>query len=262
MINKPESTRVRIGPVWIDQVTLDGAVERVFYDLRQPRSKPMTIMASNAQFINLAASEPKFTTVANDATLNVADGISLVYASRVLGKPLPERVVGLDLMCAICARGAVDHLRVFLLGGREGAAEEAGRHLTRMYPGVNVVGTCRPPMGREFHPEVAHAIQEQIIEARPDFLVVCFGAPRQEYWIAQFALDLPVKIIMGNGAAFDYLAGHLRRAPQFIQNAGCEWLYRLCIEPRRLWRRYLVGNASFFRVVWQTRRTDPALASR
>ncbi|HKD05122.1 MAG TPA: WecB/TagA/CpsF family glycosyltransferase [Bryobacteraceae bacterium] len=245
-----------VGPVRVDRVTIDGAADRVMAELRLPRTSPAIIMASNAQFINLACAEPRFAAISRRATLNVADGISVVFASRLLGRPVPGRVVGLDLMLRICEKGASRCLRIFLLGGCDGAADRAARVLAARYPGLVIAGTSRPPMGREFDPDVVAEVRRQIVEAEPDMLVVCFGAPLQEYWIEEFAMDLPLKIVMGNGAAFDVLAGYFRRPPLWIQNIGCEWLYRLAVEPRRLWRRYLLGNLSFINTVWRTWKSE------
>ena len=251
------SQTVAVGPVRIDRVTLDNAVDRVMAELGQHRSTPATIMASNSQYINLACSEPRFAAISNRSTLNVADGISVVYASRLLGRSLAEHIVGLDLMLRVCEEGARRQLRIFLLGGRDGAAEQAASMLASQYPGLVIAGTCRPPMGREFDPDVAADVRKQISDAKPELMVVCFGAPRQEYWIEEFAMDLQVKVVMGNGGALDILAGHLRRPPTWIQNIGCEWLYRLAVEPRRLWRRYLLGNLTFINAVWRTWKAEP-----
>ncbi len=240
-----DKARVNIGRVPIDAVTMDGAVERVAQNLLVDLKRPFVISGVNAHFANLAQNDEGLASFLSSSDLNVADGMSLVVAARLLGSKLPERVTGVDLMVELCGMAAKSGRTVYLLGGMEGAAEGAASSLTNQYPGLEIVGVDRPPIGGEFDPLVVAQIRTRINDSRPDFLFVCLGVPRQEKWISKFAIDLPVKVVMGNGAAFDVLAGFFHRPPIWIRNIGMEWLYRLCIEPKRLWKRYVVGNVLF-----------------
>ncbi|MGA7245143.1 MAG: WecB/TagA/CpsF family glycosyltransferase [Terracidiphilus sp.] len=226
-----------------------GAVERVGQNLSADHRRPFVISGVNAQFVNLAQKDEGLASFLSSADLNVADGVSLIGAARLLGSRLPERITGVDLMVELCGMAAKSGRTVYLLGGMEGAAEGAASFLRNQYPALQIIGVDRPPIGREFDTLVVSQIRTRINDSRPDFLFVCLGVPRQEKWISKFALDLPVKVVMGNGAAFDVLAGFFHRPPMWIQHAGMEWLYRLCVEPRRLWRRYLLGNLHFIDTV-------------
>jgi N-acetylglucosaminyldiphosphoundecaprenol N-acetyl-beta-D-mannosaminyltransferase len=245
----PKKSRVQIGIVPIDMVTIAGAVEQVNLHLNSSNSRPFVISAVNAHFVNIAQKHPALASFLFESDLNVADGVSLVMASRFLRKQLPERVTGIDLMIELCSLAARNGRSVYLLGGMEGAAEGARVTLQHRFPALRILGVDRPPMGREFEPNVVQAVRERITNARPDFLFVCMGVPRQEFWIEAFTRDLPVKVVMGNGAAFDVLAGFFQRPPVWVQKAGMEWFYRLAKEPQRLWKRYLIGNVQFAETV-------------
>jgi len=243
---RPESAdRIQIGVVPIDRVTMAGAVDRISKHLAAHSDRQFIVTGANAQFVNIAERDPDLATFLQDADLNVADGVSLLLAARILGSKLSERVTGIDLMVELCGLAADTNRTVYLLGGMEGAADGAATFLRAKYPQLRIVGIDRPPVGREFDPLVVSGVRDPIIEAEPHFLFVCLGVPRQEKWIQQFGAGLPVKVIMGNGAAFDVLAGFFHRPPMWVQNIGLEWFYRLCMEPTRLWRRYLLGNILF-----------------
>jgi N-acetylglucosaminyldiphosphoundecaprenol N-acetyl-beta-D-mannosaminyltransferase len=237
--------RVQIGTVPIDVVTMSDAVERVSQQLNADSERPYVISGVNASFVTTAKGNPILACYLFKTDLNVADGMSLVLAARILRSRLPERVTGIDLMIEMCGLASVTGRSVYLLGGMKGAAEGAAVWLKRRFPGIRIVGVDRPPMGSEFEPGEVEQIRNRITAAQPDLLFVCLGAPRQERWIKEFALDLPVKVVMGNGAAFDVLAGFFHRPPHWIQKIGMEWFYRMCVEPRRLWKRYILGNLQF-----------------
>ncbi len=237
--------RVKIGVVPIDPVTMTGAVARVSEHLASQSQHQFIVTGANAQFVNIAERDSELASFLQSADLNVTDGVSLLLAARILGTKLPERVTGIDLMVELCGLAAETNRTVYLFGGMERAAEGAARFLKARYAHLKIVGVDRPPVGREFDPLVVSRVRSRIIEAQPDFLFVCLGVPRQEKWIRQFAPGLPVSVVMGNGAAFDVLAGFFHRPPRWIQRIGLEWFYRLCMEPKRLWRRYLVGNILF-----------------
>lgn len=246
-----EEIRVHIGPVPIDVVTMTKAIEQVAEHMVSEDSHPFVISGVNAHFVNMANGDKEFAQLLSEQDLNVADGVSIVLASHLLGTPILERVTGIDLMVKLCALAAKRKWSVYLLGGMKGAAKRAAFLLQNRFPGLTIAGVDRPPMGQESDPEVVKEIRERIRKTHPDLLFVCFGVPFQEYWIHKYAMDLPVRVAMGNGAAFDVLAGFFCRPAPWIQHLGMEWLYRLCREPRRLWRRYVLGNLRFTRLVLQ-----------
>jgi N-acetylglucosaminyldiphosphoundecaprenol N-acetyl-beta-D-mannosaminyltransferase len=177
------------------------------------------------------------------AAFILADGKPLVWASRMQGSPLPERVAGSDLIFHLCEEAAREGFRVFLLGGPPGVAEEASRRLVDRYPGLRIVGTECPPF-RQPTPEEEEALVDRIRAARPDLLFVAFGQPKGERWIVRHLDRLGVPVSVQIGASLDFAAGRVRRAPRWMQRTGLEWAFRLWLEPRRLAGRY-ARNAWF-----------------
>jgi N-acetylglucosaminyldiphosphoundecaprenol N-acetyl-beta-D-mannosaminyltransferase len=232
----------------VDVVAYEEALDQLV-ELAEAPSGAAHVVTPNAQHVVLLERDPYLRKIHSEATLVVPDGISLVYAARLLGKPLKERVTGVDLFQGLCGRAAERGLGVFLLGGRRGAAEEAAARLKSNYPKLNVVGTCCPPWGFHLHEEGLNAVARAISEARPQILFVALGAPKQEYWIYEHAASLGVPLSIGIGGSFEMVSGMMRRAPRWMQAAGLEWLFRLALEPRRMWRRYLIGNAQFLSII-------------
>ena len=150
---------------------------------------------------------------------------------------------------ALCEQAAHEGMRVFLLGGRPGSAEKAATNLQAQYSGLIVSGICCPPFGFESDPCQEEDIEARIKAARPHLLFVAFGAPKQEYWIYEHARQLGVPITVGVGGSFEMVGGVIPRAPRWLQDMGFEWLFRLAREPRRLWKRYLIGMIQFAQVV-------------
>lgn len=170
------------------------------------------------------------------ADLVTADGAGLVWASRQLGQPLPERVTGIDLLSQLSQRSADRRYRVFLLGARPGVANEAADVLHRRHPGVRIVGTHHG----FFSDQDSCQIVQRINRCDPDLLFVGMGVPQQELWMNRHAAKLAVPVVMSVGGSFDVLAGRVRRAPQGWQTVGLEWLWRALLEPHRLWRARLI----------------------
>jgi N-acetylglucosaminyldiphosphoundecaprenol N-acetyl-beta-D-mannosaminyltransferase len=246
----PTPPRFYLNGIPIDRIPMEYAVTWVIHALKsyEPR-EPLLIMGPNAQLVTLAARQPRFAAALRSASLSVPDGISIVLAARLFNQPVSERVTGGDLMERLCAEAANHNLSVFFLGGLSKAAEKTARKFQRLYPSFRVAGTCCPPLGFENDPVESARIRQQITLAKPDLLCVAFGAPKQEMWMAENCPTLPIGAAISVGAAFDTQAGLRKRAPKWTQRLGIEWLYRLVHEPRRLWRRYLIGNTHFLWLV-------------
>ncbi len=187
------------------------------------------VVTLNGALLVQTARDPGLREVVNDAGLVTADGIGVILAARILGVEVLERVAGIDLAVALCARAPSAGWRIYLLGGAPGVAAATDEALRQRHPGLQIVGLHHG----FFPPEDEHTVIAEIRQARPDVLLVAFGAPRQERWMRQWkrALDVPVSI--GVGGSFDVLAGRIARAPRWMQRVGIEWLYRLLREPRR-----------------------------
>ncbi len=195
---------------------------------------PHQVVTVNPEFVMLAQGHAGFHRVLDEADLCVPDGVGILWAARLLGHPLPERVTGSDLVPMLAARAAQQGWRLYFLGAAEGVAARAAEVLVAHYPGLQVAGA----FGGSPAPEEAPALVARIRAARPDVLCVAYGAPAQDLWIAAHRSELGVPAMLGVGGAFDHIAGLRRRAPMWIQQAHLEWLFRLVTQPWR-WRRQL-----------------------
>jgi N-acetylglucosaminyldiphosphoundecaprenol N-acetyl-beta-D-mannosaminyltransferase len=188
---------------------------------------------------------PEMRAALRDATLVLPDGMPVVWAAKLLGEKLDDRVYGPELMRRYCARCAERGHRVWLYGGRDqGSLVQLALNLRQSNRGINIVGGFSPPF-REMTGEEEDALVRQINEARPDVLWVGIGVPKQELWMARMRERLDVPVICAVGAAFDFHAGRISQAPTWMQERGLEWIYRIAQEPRRLLPRYLYFNPRF-----------------
>jgi N-acetylglucosaminyldiphosphoundecaprenol N-acetyl-beta-D-mannosaminyltransferase len=252
MANSPESDGVVrpepcvIGHLSVDRLTFAQAIAWLSAAILNHHSGlPLFIAGTNAFISVLTEQNPRFREAMSAVTLIFADGQSIVLASRLLNKPVPERIPGGELMTALCAFAAEHHLRIYLLGGLPGAAKRAADKLKTLYPNLEVAGTNCPSVGFELDQTESAEVREKILAAKPDLIFVALGCPKQEIWVHENSSLFPVRAIMPVGAAFDTLSGLRLRAPKIAQQTGTEWLFRLMMEPRRLWKRYLIGNFQF-----------------
>ncbi len=231
----PKAWPVAILGVPFDPVTIQGAVNRI--EAMIASRQPHYVVTANVDFLVQAHRDVELRRILLEADLTLCDGTPLVWASRWLGNPLPERVAGSDLAPALMQRAADKGYRIFFLGAAPGVAEEATQKLLTRFPTINIVGHYAPPFAALL--EMDHEqIVRRVREAKPDILLVSFGCPKQEKWIAMHHRTLGVPVAIGVGATIDFLAGRMKRAPALMRRTGTEWLYRLMQEPRRLFRRY------------------------
>ncbi len=226
-----------------DPVTMSEAVARAVEWCRHDR-RPHTIVTVNAAILVMMRSDPALAAACRAADLVVADGVPVVWASRLAGARLPARVAGVDLMAWLLEAAWRHRLPVFFLGAREEVVRALVERCEREYPGLPVAGWRDGYFGRERDAEVV----DQIRRSGAAMLFVGMPSPFKEIWCERHRAELGVPVILGVGGSFDVLAGFVRRAPRTMQRAGLEWLWRLLMEPRRLWRRYLVTNTVF---VWR-----------
>jgi N-acetylglucosaminyldiphosphoundecaprenol N-acetyl-beta-D-mannosaminyltransferase len=184
----------------------------------------------------------------NTAGLVTPDGMPLVWLSRLMGFRQVERVYGPDLMLTVCERSAQQGYRHFFYGGAPGVAGELASRLQSRFLGLQVAGVYSPPF-RALTPEEDRAVVEHINAANPDIVWVGMSTPKQERWMSEHRERLNAPVLIGVGAAFDFHTGLKRQAPRWMQKNGLEWLFRLVMEPRRLWRRYLINNPWFLCLV-------------
>jgi N-acetylglucosaminyldiphosphoundecaprenol N-acetyl-beta-D-mannosaminyltransferase len=200
----------------------------------------------NLDVLRQVVRDPTRRSLVAQADVVVADGMPLIWASRVQQTPIPERVSGSSLVRTLPAAGRALGTSIFLLGGAPGVAEAAAEELRRSVAGVNIAGTLCPPVGFERSPAQLKAIEATLAQADPDVVFVGLGFPKQDQLIAQLRTRFPRTWFVSCGISLSYLSGDVVRAPEWIQQLGLEWLHRLVQEPRRLARRYLVQGFPFF----------------
>lgn len=244
--------KINIHGVSIDSYSFEEVVKiitnHVFIN-----SEPQFVVTPNAHHIVMLQRDAYFRKIYQDSFLSVPDGVPLLWAAQFLGTPLKNRVNGTDLFERLCKVSAEKGFKVFLLGGRPGAAVTAAKVLQTRYPNLDIVGTHCPPYGFEHCIEELALINTAIKAADPDILFVGLGAPKQEKWIYENYQQLGVPISLGIGVSFELVSGMVTRAPKLMQQLGLEWFFRLVMEPRRLWRRYVGSNTVFVWLVLKQR---------
>ena len=218
--------------VRVDDVTMDETLALFTSWIQE--GTPHQVVTVNPEFVMAAQQDTLFRVTLDEADLAVPDGAGLLWASRVLQKPLRERVAGSDVVPRLAELSARDGYRLYLLGAAPGVAERTASVLASQHPGVVIVGTYAGSPA----PEEEDAIVARVRAASPDILLVAYGAPKQDLWIRRNLSRLATPVCMGVGGAFDFVAGVTRRAPMWMRRAGLEWLHRLIHEPWR-WRRML-----------------------
>lgn len=253
--SQSDTARVALLGIPVDRLDTVGVLERIFDLISTPGKRPCRILATlNVDFIVNALSfgphrcKPGLLEVLREAALVTPDGMPLVLLSRLLGCPLPERVAGADLVPMIAQRAAATGKKLYFLGGEPEASNRAAGLLTERYPGLQIVGVDTPFVKLDDTEETIAqnaAICDKINAAAPDLLLVAFGNPKQELWLAGNATRLNIPAAIGIGGSFNFLCGKVRRAPRWVQISGLEWIYRIIQEPKRLWKRYLLGFIVF-----------------
>lgn len=238
-----QGTKQEILGVPIDALTMEEVLDRVDKAIGS-RDRLQIGVVNAAKLVNMR----RDSTIRADVlscNLILADGVPVVWASRVLGRPLPERVAGIDLMLGMLRRGNEHGYRVYCLGASEDVLATAVARIAADYPRVCLVGRHHG----YFTSQEESGLVAAISDAKPDILLVGMSSPKKERFLARWRDQLGVPVCHGVGGSFDVLAGKVRRAPLVWQRLGLEWLYRVCQEPRRLWRRYLVTNTLFCTLV-------------
>ena len=234
--------RVRIGSVWLDALPFEGVLEAV--ERLLVSGKGGAVFTPNVDHIVTAESHAGLREAYAAADLSVADGQWVVWASRLLGTPLPGKISGSDLLLPLARDAGQRGRSIYLLGGSPGVAEPAARRLEK--EGARICGLESPPIDLS---QPQDELVARIAAARPDLVLVALGCPKQELWIHQQRGRLRPAVLIGIGGTLDFLAGRIRRAPPWVSRAGLEWAFRLILEPRRLARRYLVKDPQFLGIL-------------
>ncbi len=228
-----------------------NAIDQVLDWCHEPKGGPCRfVVTPNVDHAVMFQHRADLRSAYSQASLVLADGAPIVLAARLVGRNLPERVAGSDLVPGLFA-AAQKPLRVFLLGAAPGVAQQAARQITKNWPQIEVVGTYSPPLGFENDDAENARIVAMVNASETDLLILGLGAPKQELWIHRHHDQLHAKVALCVGATIDFLAGHRSRSPVWMQRAGLEWLYRVCSEPRRLISRYAHDAWIFPQLVWR-----------
>jgi N-acetylglucosaminyldiphosphoundecaprenol N-acetyl-beta-D-mannosaminyltransferase len=235
--------KIQILGVQVNSVNLEDSIKLIEKFILEKGKHQVCV--PNVYTTVLMQKDDELKKINNSCSLAVPDGMPLVWVSKLYGKPIPERVTGSDLFQRFAKVAAQKGYKFFFLGAAPDTVKKMTVNLEEKYPLLNIVGTYSPPFLKDFPEEENHKMIGIINKTKPDVLWVGLTAPKQEKWIGRNLDKLNVPVSIGVGAVFDFMAGKARRAPNWLQKIGLEWLYRLCQEPGRLWKRYLVGNSIF-----------------
>ena len=243
--------RQKLFGVEIDAVRMNEAVDRIFRWIDQPQDRCQFVVTPNVDHTVLLRENEQLRNAYRDSGLVLADGHPVVLAARFLGKPLPERVPGSDLVPRVfSAAEERTPITTFLLGAANGIADTAAENIESKWENVYVTGTYSPPIGFENDTAECEKILALINRAQPDILIVGLGAPKQELWTHKFQDRINSRVALCVGATIDFLAGEKKRAPRWVQAIGMEWLHRIGTDPKRLFKRYAKDAWIFPQLVW------------
>lgn len=244
----PDYRTIKLLGVPVDALTLDQAAERIVREAAAGRGG--WVVTPNLDILRRAARDPAFRALYDSTTMRLADGMPLVWASRLQRTPLPQRAAGSDLIFKLAEQAAAASaggggVSVFLLGGNPGTADKSVAELTRRFPALRIAGVLCPSPGFEKDEEAYQSMIRRVADARPQIVLVALGCPKQEQVIQRLRPHMPEAWFIGVGITFSFVAGEVSRAPVWMRRVGLEWFHRLLQEPGRLARRYLVDGIPF-----------------
>lgn len=246
----PALPKARLFDLDMSAVTFDAAVEALVRAAERRDGRARVVVTPNVDHIVRLDAAPELRARYATADFIFADGMPVVWASRLLGRPLPQRVTGADLFVALCKEAERRNWRIMLLGGMPGSEADLTARFARYFPALRVDIVCPSMRFEPLGPE-GEAFAQRVRESAPDVVFACVGLPKQENWALHYASSLPGGIVLCVGAAMEFAIGLQRRAPAVFQRIGMEWVWRLLTNPRRLWRRYLVNDPWFAMLCWK-----------
>lgn len=241
---------------YINDVTMPetvASIERMIKD-----GKKSYVVAINVDVVIKIENDTYLKQVVDDADMVLVDGKPLVWISKLYGKPLKAKISGSDLVPLLCEVAAQKGYTLFIIGGRDGIADQAKKKLEAKLPGIQIVGTYAPPFGFETNKKELEHINQMISEVHPDLLITCFGCPKQEKWIYENIKNYDAGVSICAGATVDFLAGSVKRAPKWMSEHGFEWLYRFIQEPKRMFRRYFIDDLAIIKLFFKYWKVEKA----
>jgi N-acetylglucosaminyldiphosphoundecaprenol N-acetyl-beta-D-mannosaminyltransferase len=240
--------KVHLFGLTIDALEFPAAVELLTSAVT--RRPAQIVVTPNVDHLVNLSENAELQAIYASADFVFADGMPLVWASRLLGKPLPTRVTGADLFVALCEQGVVHGWHVAVVGGVPGQEDMLLARFAAVFPGLRISLHC-PKMGFDYHGTDGLAAAAWVNQITPDLVFVCLGFPRQDLWAFSQRQNLNTGLLLGVGASMEFALGLIRRAPRWMQRSGLEWAWRLGSNPRKLWRRYLVRGPRFLTLLWR-----------
>ena len=245
-------SRYKILNTYVNALSMDDTVAEVEKIIAG--KKPTQHVVINASKVNLMENDAKLREIVNACPLINADGASIVWAAKKLGVPLKERVTGCDLFQKLVEAAAEKKYKIYLFGAKEEVVRKVKSVFEEKYPILQIVGYRNGYFTEADEPEIVR----DMAQSGADMMFVAFSSPKKEYWVHKYLDEINIPFVMGVGGSFDIVAGVTERAPLWWQNHGLEWLYRFIQEPRRMWKRYIIGNAKFvvltYRYVFKSKR--------
>ena len=234
---------------YINNVTMPETIAAIEQMIEA--DKKSYVVAINVDVVMKIEEDSYLKKVVDNADMVLVDGKPLVWISKLHGKPLKAKISGSDLVPLLCEVDAEKGYKIFIIGGKDGIAEQAKEKLENRLPKIKIVGTYAPPFGFEKNESELDKINQMISEAHPDLLIACFGCPKQEKWIYENIEKYNAKVSVCAGATVDFLAGNVKRAPRWMSDHGLEWFYRFTQEPKRMFKRYFVDDTKIVKLIFK-----------
>ena len=243
--SRKKSTRYKIMNTYVNAISMEETIRCVEKIIE--KRKPTQHVVINASKVNLMEDDLELRKIVNSCPLINADGASIVWAAKKLGVPLKERVTGCDLFQELVRVASEKGYKIYLFGAKEEVVTKVKAIYEDQYPGIQIVGYRNGYFTDADEPEIV----KKMAESGADIMFVAFSSPKKEYWVNKYLDQLNIPFVMGVGGSFDIVAGVTDRAPKWFQDHGLEWFYRFIQEPRRMWRRYIIGNAKFVALTYK-----------
>lgn len=234
---------------YINNVTMPETIAAI--EKMVEANKKSYVVAINVDVVMKIEEDSYLKKVVDNADMVLVDGKPLVWISKLYGKPLKAKISGSDLVPLLCEVAAEKGYKIFIIGGKDGIAEQAKVKLENRHPQIKIVGTYAPPFGFEKNETELDKINQMISAVHPDLLIACFGCPKQEKWIYENIGKYDAKVSVCAGATVDFLAGNVKRAPRWMSEHGLEWFYRFTQEPKRMFKRYFVDDTKIVKLIFK-----------
>ena len=232
---------------YVNNVDMNEALSAI--DEMIASGKKSYVVAINVDVVMKIEDDPHLKKVVDESDMVLVDGKPLIWISKWHGNPVKAKISGSDLVPLLCERARDKGYSIFIIGGKDGIAEQAKKRLEDNLPGIKIVGTYAPPFGFEKDEVEIRKINSMISEAHPDILITCFGCPKQEKWIYENYQKYDAKVSICAGATVDFLAGNVNRAPRWMSEHGLEWFYRFLQEPKRMFKRYFIDDVKIVKLI-------------